>query len=89
MGTIGARPKLGFGFLGFQCPKIAEVMGVSLSTIRRTMYVYRMSEFGLSVTALYSSITDNELDEIVSQIKHDFPNTNSLQNCCSGNVNIQ
>ena len=49
--------------LGFNCPKVAEVLGVSLSTIRR-----RMSEFGLSVTALYSSVTDQELDVLVSQI---------------------
>ena len=33
--------------LGFKCPKIADVLGVSLSTVRR-----RMSEFGLSVTTL-------------------------------------
>ena len=39
--------------LGFNCPKIAEALGVSLSTISR-----RMSDFGLSVSALYSSITD-------------------------------
>ena len=58
--------------MGFKCPKIAEVMGVSLSTIRR-----RMSEFGLSVTALYSNITDHELDVMVTQIKHDFPNCGS------------
>ena len=58
--------------LGFKCPKIAEVLGVSLSTIRR-----RMSEFGLSVTALYSSITDHELDVMVSQIKREFPNSGS------------
>ena len=43
--------------LGFKCPKVAEVLGVSLSTVRR-----RMSEFGLSVTALYSQVTDQELD---------------------------
>ncbi|XP_062514261.1 uncharacterized protein LOC134189884 isoform X2 [Corticium candelabrum] len=55
--------------LGFKCPKIGEVLGVSLSTIRR-----RMSEFGLSVSALYSFITDRELDELVSQIKCEFPN---------------
>ena len=58
--------------LGFSCPKIAEVLGVSLSTIRR-----RMSEFGLSVTALYSSVTDQELDLLVSQIKDEFPNCGS------------
>ena len=57
--------------LGFNCPKIA-VLGVSLSTIRR-----RMSEFGLSVTALYSSVTDQELDLLVSQIKDEFPNCGS------------
>ena len=46
--------------LGFNCPKVAEVLGVSLSTIRR------MSDFGLSITALYSGITDEELDSLVS-----------------------
>ena len=58
--------------LGFKCSKIAEVLGVSLSTVRR-----RMSKFGLSVTALYSQVTDQELDEIVSEIKHDFPKCGS------------
>ena len=73
----GGRPKLDIKQeqlehllnMGFHCPKIAEVLGVSLSTVRR-----RMSEFGLSVTALYSSITDHELDVLVSQIKREFPN---------------
>ena len=55
--------------LGFSCPKIAGVLGVSLSTIRR-----RMSEFGLSITSLYSDVTDQELDLLVSQIKEEFPN---------------
>lgn len=58
--------------LGFNCPKIAEALGVSLSTISR-----RMSDFGLSVSALYSSITDQELDLLVSQIKEEFPNCGS------------
>ena len=63
--------KLGYLLnLGLQCPKIAELLGVSLSTIRR-----RRNEYGFSVTALYSSITDHELDAIVSQIKHEFPNS--------------
>ena len=56
--------------IGLHCPKIAEILGVSLSTIRR-----RMTEYGFSVTALYSNITDHELDAIVSQIKHEFPNS--------------
>ena len=56
--------------LGLKCPKIAEVLGVSLSTIRR-----RMTEYGFSVTSLYANITDQELDRIVSEIKQQFPNS--------------
>ena len=56
--------------LGFTCPQIAMLMEVSLSTIRR-----RMSEYGLCVTALYSTITDQELDVLIAQIKHTFPNS--------------
>lgn len=33
-----------------------------------------MTEYGLSVSALYSTISDQELDYIAGQIKHDFPN---------------
>ena len=55
--------------MGFSCPKIAAVIGVSLSTIRR-----RMSEYGLCVTELYSNVTDQELDSLVAQIKENFPN---------------
>ena len=55
--------------LGFSCTRIATVIGVSLNTIRR-----RMTDYGLSITALYSNISDHELDSIVSQIKQEFPN---------------
>ena len=55
--------------IGFHCPAIADLFGVSLSTVRR-----RMSDFGLSVTALYSSITDYELELLVRDILRDFPN---------------
>ena len=53
----------------FSCRKIASLIGVSRSTIRR-----RMDEYGLSVAALYSDISDHELDRIVSEIKRNFPN---------------
>ena len=43
--------------LGFTCPAIAKMIGVSLSTIRR-----RMSEYGLSVAAPYTNISDADLD---------------------------
>ena len=55
--------------LGFSDPNIANVLGVSLSTVRR-----RMSEYGLSVRALYSVISDQDLDRVVAEIKEDFPN---------------
>ena len=55
--------------LGFSCPKIAQMLGVSLSTVRG-----RMNDCGFTVTALYSSITDVELDLLVSQVKDEFPN---------------
>ena len=55
--------------MGFACPRIAIVLGMSLSTIRR-----RMVEFGLSVTGLYSNISDQDLDSLISHIKVNFPN---------------
>ena len=55
--------------LGFSCPRIASILGVSLSTIRR-----RMTDFNLSVSSVYSKITDHELDVVVADIKHTFPN---------------
>ncbi len=55
--------------IGFSCPDIASVIGVSLSTIRR-----RMTQSGLSVRALYSSISDNELDILAGTIQEQFPN---------------
>ena len=55
--------------LGFTCPAIAEMIGVSLSTIRR-----RVSEYGLSVAALYTNISDADLDEAVASLKHDYTN---------------
>lgn len=55
--------------LGFSCPQIAGLLGVSLSTIRR-----RMTYCNLSVSSVYSQISDNELDKLVADIKHAFPN---------------
>ena len=55
--------------LHFSCPKIAYLLGVSLSTIRR-----RMNEYGLTVSALYSEISDGELDRLINEIRGSFPN---------------
>lgn len=50
--------------LHFSCPKIAYLLGVSLSTIRR------MKEYGLS--ALYPEISDMELDRLINEIRGSF-----------------
>lgn len=55
--------------IGFTCPGIADMIGVSLSTVRR-----RMSEYGLSIAALYTNISDTDLDQAVASIKRDYPN---------------
>lgn len=47
---------------------IAKMMGVSTRTIFR-----RMNDFGLSVSGLYSCITEEELDNAVRAIKDDMP----------------
>ncbi len=56
--------------IGFSCPQIASVIGVSSSAIRR-----QMTECGLSVRKLYSSISDHYLDMLVRNIQHHFPNS--------------
>lgn len=48
---------------------IATCLGVS----RRTVY-RRMKDFGLSVRGSYSTLTDQELDNVISAIKSQMPN---------------
>jgi len=55
--------------LGFNCHKIAACLGVSLRTICR-----RMTDYGLSVSGLYSTMSDSDLGETVKTIKIEFPN---------------
>ncbi|XP_073727850.1 uncharacterized protein [Misgurnus anguillicaudatus] len=49
---------------------IASLLGVSERTVHR-----RLAEFNLSVRSLYSSLTDSELDTLVSSIKSRMPNS--------------
>ena len=56
--------------MGFSGPQISTAIGVSLSTIRQ-----RMTEYGLSIGSLYSDVTDQELDQVVSETKVLFPNS--------------
>ena len=55
--------------MGFSGLEISNAIGVSLSTVRR-----RMTQYGLTIGSLFSDITDQDLDSIVSQIKVLFPN---------------
>lgn len=48
----------------FTCQTIATLLGVSLRTVRR-----RMEEYGLSVRSCYSAISDEDLDQLVMQLK--------------------
>ena len=52
----------------FSVPQIADMFGVSVSTIRR-----RMSDYGLSVGATYTDLDDDELDRLVRDIQYLFP----------------
>lgn len=52
----------------FTVPQIADMIGVSVRTVHR-----RMSEYGLSIHSMYSEMTDQELDEIISVIHQEFP----------------
>ena len=56
--------------MGFSGPQISTAIGVSLSTIRR-----RMTQYGLNISSLYTDITDQELDRVVSETKVLFPNS--------------
>ena len=48
----------------FTVPQIADIIGVSIRTVRR-----RMTEYQLSIHALYSQLTDQQLDGIVRDIQ--------------------
>lgn len=58
----------------FKVPDIAEILQVSVRTVRR-----RMSAYSLSVSNLYSTLTDQQLDGIVQDIQHHFPTCGNRQ----------
>ena len=53
----------------FTGKQISEMLTISLSTVRR-----RMRDFNLSVRDLYSSFSEEELDNALHSILRDFPN---------------
>ena len=56
--------------LKFTCPDIAMLLGVSLRTVRK-----RMTDYGISVSGLYSQMSDEDLDCAVSTLKEQYPNS--------------
>lgn len=71
------RPRFIVGFsilesmieIGFSAVSIANILGVSRSTICR-----RLREGGLSVSQKYCCVSDADLDDIIRSISHVFPN---------------
>ena len=52
----------------FSVPQIAKLLSVSVSTIRR-----RMLDFNLCLSATYSTIADDALDELVCSVQNQYP----------------
>ena len=64
----GRAVRVSFGYdLTFR--DVAEALGVSESTVKR-----RAQEHSISVGDRRSKMTDHELDEVLRQIKTEFPN---------------
>jgi hypothetical protein len=53
---------------GFTAPQVANLLHTSLSNVRR-----RMSMYGISVTAQYSTISDVELERLILSIQDHYP----------------
>lgn len=54
--------------MNFSVPTIARIIGVSTRTVFR-----RMAECNLSIRARYSTLTDEELDDCVTDVKQHMP----------------
>ena len=74
-GTVG-RPKFDIKrcqleFLiqtRFSVPQFGNLVGVSVSTVRR-----RMTDYNLGIHSTYCSLNDGELDLLVADIQQQFP----------------
>ncbi|XP_039866533.1 uncharacterized protein LOC120720812 [Simochromis diagramma] len=73
----GGRPKLYVSKdhlkdlikMDLSVPCISKLLGISQKTVRR-----RMEEWGLSITATYSSLSDDETDNLIAAIKQESKN---------------
>ena len=53
----------------FSVPQVAQLLQTSISTVRRCMM-----EFGITIRSTYSTIDDEQLDRIVSDLQRHYPN---------------
>ena len=58
-----------FLFYDLGVQDIANALSVSKSTVQR-----RFHDYGISVSSAMSQVTNDQLDDLVRQIKNDFPN---------------
>lgn len=58
----------------FSVPQIAQLLGISVGTVRR-----RMSDARLSIRAAYSQLNGSQLNEVVLSIQQQFPNCGNRQ----------
>ena len=68
--AITAQQLQYFIYFGFKAPEIASVLGVSESTLRR-----RLKDFNLSTSQRFTEIYDEELHNVVKDIKQEFNNS--------------
>ena len=54
---------------GFSAATIAMLLHISLRTVRR-----RMDEYGIRMRDMYSQLTDDDLDRVVTTISYNYPN---------------
>nr|XP_055036324.1 uncharacterized protein LOC129423853 [Misgurnus anguillicaudatus] len=66
--TISTNTLIHLIELGLPLKCVANILGVSRATLHR-----RMADNNLSVTALYSTSTDEELDALVTEVKNSMP----------------
>ena len=68
----------------FTVPDISEILQVSVRTVRR-----RMSAYELSVSNLYSTLTDQQLDGIVQDIQYQFPTCQMMGHLLARGIRVQ
>lgn len=64
------RPKFDLIDIGFKATDIAKMLCISEKTVYR-----RLEENGMSIRDTYTNMTDQELDDIIKEVLHQFPNS--------------